>query len=152
MMSARHPAPAPGHSRRDAALTARLVELFYVEALLLLDEAQSYCDHPDLEAGRMPPEAKAAIGEAFEILFARLDAVLAWLRARRGDAPDASALGAVAGQGEDRIEHLPPPARALVGSGLDLYERIQRLEAGDMPRPAPSSPARDLQGRLRSSF
>lgn len=149
------PARAQAPLRREAELAARLVELFYVEALLLLDEAQAYCDHPDLEGGTISPAARAAIGEAFEGVFARLDSVLAWLRARRGDAAagaDPPRIAEVIPHCDLGLECLPDPAHALVRAAADLYDRIQRLEAGGAVQTARPSPARDLQGRLRSSF
>jgi hypothetical protein len=147
-------APRPHPQRREIA--ARLVELFYIEVLLLIDEAQAYLDHPELGDGSLEPELCEAIGAAFETLFVRLEAVRDWLLARR--APDAQApfapLATVPGAEDEEavLSRFPDPAAGLARSGRDLYERIVRLEQGLPAAFVPTSPARQLIGRLKDSF
>jgi regulator of CtrA degradation len=46
------------------------------------------------------------------------------------------------------IGTLPPAARRLISSSVDLYARVKRLDEGGLETEAPQSPARALMGRL----
>jgi regulator of CtrA degradation len=46
------------------------------------------------------------------------------------------------------VETLPPSARKLINSSVDLYARVKRLDEGGLEQEAPQSPARALMGRL----
>jgi regulator of CtrA degradation len=46
------------------------------------------------------------------------------------------------------VEQLPDAARRLIGVSVDLYSRVQRLDAGQMIDEPTQSPARALMGRL----
>ena len=46
------------------------------------------------------------------------------------------------------VDTLPPSAQKLIGSSVDLYARVKRLDEGGLETEAPQSPARALMGRL----
>jgi regulator of CtrA degradation len=46
------------------------------------------------------------------------------------------------------IATLPPSAQKLIGSSVDLYARVKRLDEGAFETDVPQSPARALMGRL----
>ena len=147
-----------------AALSARLAEALYSEALVLADEMRSYFN---VGSGRTERDALDPHGR---VLFAceslkattRLMHVIAWLATRRADATgEASVQGA---SPSDRklaeaqrteptvLARMPTDARRLILNGIDLYERVGRLAEGvDAPSIGPS-PARALIERLERAF
>ena len=117
----------------------RLIDSLYTEAMLLADEARSYFD----EAGRLEREALdplIRVGFSCESLkvTTRLMHVIAWLLTQRavhaGELTEAQALEPSRRLGEGPIteqgllDTLPPQARALVISSIDLYRRVARLD------------------------
>jgi len=46
------------------------------------------------------------------------------------------------------VAALPPSARKLINSSIDLYARVKRLDDGVVDTDAVQSPARALMGRL----
>jgi regulator of CtrA degradation len=46
------------------------------------------------------------------------------------------------------VNALPPSARKLINSSVDLYARVKRLDEGVLEADVPQSPARALMGRL----
>jgi regulator of CtrA degradation len=143
----------------EARITPRLINSFYTEAMLLADEARSYFD----EAGRLDRnslEPLARVGFACESLkvTTRIMHIVAWLLTQRavesGELTSAGGrrperrLGHAQDSDPDVIAKLPESARKLIGSSVDLYARIKRLDEGVLgDEPAPS-PARALMGRL----
>ena len=143
----------------EARITPRLINSFYTEAMLLADEARSYFD----DAGRLDRntlEPLARVGFACESLkvTTRIMHIVAWLLTQR--AVESGELTAAGGRRPERrlghaqdsdpdvIAKLPESARKLIGSSIDLYARIKRLDEGVLgDEPAPS-PARALMGRL----
>ena len=143
----------------EARITPRLINSFYTEAMLLADEARSYFD----EAGRLDRntlDPLARVGFACESLkvTTRIMHIVAWLLTQR--AVESGELTATGGRRPERrlghaqdsdpdvIAKLPESARKLIGSSIDLYARISRLDEGVLgDEPAPS-PARALMGRL----
>jgi len=143
----------------EARITPRLINSFYTEAMLLADEARSYFD----EAGRLDRNALdplARVGFACESLkvTTRIMHIVAWLLTQRavesgeltaagGRRPERR-LGHAQDSDPDAIAKFPESARKLIGSSIDLYARIKRLDEGVLgDEPAPS-PARALMGRL----
>ena len=143
----------------EARITPRLINSFYTEAMLLADEARSYFD----EAGRLDRntlDPLARVGFACESLkvTTRIMHIVAWLLTQRavesgelttsgGRRPERR-LGHAQDSDPDVIAKLPESARKLIGSSIDLYARIKRLDEGVLgDKPAPS-PARALMGRL----
>ena len=145
----------------NPALSARLVETLYTEALLLADETRAYFDHDGhIERDALDPQGRVQF--ACEALKAttRLMHVIAWLARRRAaDAghlrPDDSVIGRLAqtaASETDVLGRLPFAARRLILAGIDLSERVGRLADGvDAPLTA-NSPARSLMQRLERAF
>jgi regulator of CtrA degradation len=140
-------------------ITPRLVESLYTEAMLLADEARTYFD----VAGRSERDGLdpfVRVGFACESLkvTTRLMHIIAWLLTQR--AIETGEISPVAGQRPERrlghagdsdpavVEQLPPAARALVASSVDLYGRVKRLDEEAVSDQPVSSPARALMGRL----
>jgi len=148
---------------RESRLTPRLVNALYVEAMLLADEARAYFD----EHGRDDRETLAPmlrVGFSCESLkvTTRLMHVIAWLLTRRavetGELNEAQGqhpsrrLGHAAASDEALVAQLPGDARALIGSSLELYARVKRLDMGMETAAVMPSPARSLMRRIEASF
>lgn len=149
---------------RTEALTDRLVDQLYVEAMLLADEARGYFDTGGRE-DRLALEPVLRVGFSCESLkvTTRLMHVIAWLLTRRAVAAGEIGLleaahperrlGAALDSDEEVLERLPDAARALIRQSRDLYDRVARLDAGPQVEDAVlPSPALGLISRLQRSF
>ncbi len=144
-------------------LARRLVDGLYVEAMVLADEVRSYFD----DAGQ---RARTDLDPLDRVVFSceslkvttRLMHIIAWLLTQRaidaGEiAPDdarepSRRLGGAVASDEATLAKLPPEARALIEVSIELYRRVERLDAGlgeDLVAP---SPARRLLHRLERSL
>jgi regulator of CtrA degradation len=140
-------------------ITSRLIDSLYTEAMLLADEARSYFDDAGRDE-RATLEPFARVGFACESLkvTTRIMHIVAWLLTQR-----AIESGEIAGREGRRPERrlgqaqdsdplvvraLPPSARKLINSSVDLYARVKRLDEGGLEADVPQSPARALMGRL----
>jgi regulator of CtrA degradation len=143
----------------EARITPRLIDSFYTEAMLLADEARSYFDDAG-RADRNSLEPMARVGFACESLkvTTRIMHIVAWLLTQRavesgeittagGRRPERR-LGHAQDSDPDVIAKLPESARKLIGSSIDLYARIKRLDEGVVADEPLQSPARALMGRL----
>lgn len=147
----------------EMRITPRLVDQLYTEAMLLADEARSYFD----EAGRddrQSLEPFARVGFACESLkvTTRIMHIVAWLLTQR--AIETGELTRIEGQRPERrlgranesdekvVALLPEAAQALIRQSIDLYQRVRRLDEGQVASPPATSPARALMGRLERDF
>lgn len=156
---------------REAAgpstITIRLADAFYTEAMLLADETRSYLDgRGAAERDALNPYERVAF--ACESLNAttRLMQVIAWLLARkaaaeRGDAGaggDRSTLAARSTLADVEpidgavLTALPAEARRLIGAGIDLYDRVRRLDEVKAAPRVVASPVLALLQRLERSL
>ena len=140
-------------------ITSRLINSLYTEAMLLADEARSYFDEAGREE-RATLEPFARVGFACESLkvTTRIMHIVAWLLTQR--AIETGEIAARDGQRPERrlgnaqdsdpavVGTLPPSAQKLIGSSVDLYARVKRLDEGGLEADVPQSPARALMGRL----
>jgi regulator of CtrA degradation len=146
-------------SGAESRITPRLIGALYTEAMLLADEARAYFD----EAGRderQQLEPFARVGFACESLkvTTRIMHIVAWLLTQR--AVESGEINSADGRRPERrlghasesdplvVEQLPVSARRLIQSSADLYERIRRLDEGQIDDAPAQSPARALMGRL----
>lgn len=144
-------------------LHERLIDTFYVEAMLLADEARSYFD----EGGRIERESLAPMTRvAFSCeslkVTTRLMHVIAWLLTQRavhaGELSPQQALEPSRRLGEAPVteagllDALPQQARALVASSIDLHRRVARLDDAQAGGPRVASPARSMLDRLATAF
>ena len=147
------------HSQSEARITPRLIDSFYTEAMLLADEARSYFD----DAGR---DDRALLDPFVRVGFAceslkvttRIMHIVAWLLTQR--AIETGEIGSIEGRRPDRrlghaqdsdpavVTQLPESAQRLIGSSIDLYARVKRLDEGNSAAEPIQSPARALMGRL----
>ena len=147
---------------RADAIASRLIETIYSEALLLADETRAYFDQGNVaEHGALPPAERVLL--ACESLKAstRLMQIIGWLLMRKAEAagevpvtdpsdpkrrlddcPDIDA---------DVIARMPARARQLVLAGVDLHQRVGRIDQGAAAQPH-QSPARALLDRLERSI
>ena len=140
-------------------ITSRLIDSLYTEAMLLADEARSYFDDAGRDE-RSTLEPFARVGFACESLkvTTRIMHIVAWLLTQRaiesGEIPGREGhrperkLGHAQDTDPVVVETLPPSARKLINSSIDLYARVKRLDEGGLEAEAPLSPARALMGRL----
>ena len=147
---------------RAEAIASRLVEGLYSEALLLADETRGYFDRRDAgDRGSLPPAERVLL--ACESLKAstRLMQVIGWLLMRKaeaaGEVPVADAadprrrLEDSPTVDADVITRMPDRARQLVLAGVDLHQRVARIDKSDTAEPPPS-PVRALLDRLERSI
>jgi regulator of CtrA degradation len=146
-------------AKPQARITSRLIDSLYTEAMLLADEARSYFDEAGREE-RATLEPFARVGFACESLkvTTRTMHIVAWLLTQR--AIETGEIAACDGQRPERrlgnaqdsdpavVGTLPPSAQKLIGSSVDLYARVKRLDEGGLEADVPQSPARALMGRL----
>ena len=143
----------------EIRITPRLVDSFYTEAMLLADEARSYFD----DAGR---EDRISLDPFVRVNFAceslkvttRIMHIVAWLLTQRaiesgeiafreGRRPERR-LGHAQESDPEVVARLPDAAQRLIGSSIDLYGRVKRLDEGNVAEEPAPSPARALMGRL----
>lgn len=150
-----------GKGTHEARIHRRLIDQLYVEAMLMADEARSYFD----EGGRTEREALdplARVSFSCESLkvTTRLMHVIAWLLTQRAvdagemsprDARDPSRrLGTAPVSDSAMLATMPPRARQLIDSSIDLFRRTALLDTADE---APvDSPARVMLARLNNAF
>src|SRR5688572_33203069 len=125
----------------EARITPRLVDAFYTEAMLLADEARSYFDQAGREA-RSELEPFVRVGFACESLkvTTRIMHIVAWLLTQRaiesGELPGRDGrrperrLGHAGESDAELVAKLPPAARRLIESSVELYARIKRIDEG----------------------
>jgi regulator of CtrA degradation len=143
----------------QSRITPRLIDSLYTEAMILADEARAYFD----EEGRdervtLPPFVR--VGFACESLrvTTRIMHIVAWLLTQKavesGEIPGRDGrrperrLGKASDSDPAVVQQLPENAQRLVNSSIDLYERIRRLDEGQLLDEPVPSPARALMGRL----
>ncbi|AOH84662.1 hypothetical protein AWL63_12460 [Sphingomonas panacis] len=147
----------------DSRIHRRLIDVLYVDAMVLADEARSYFDdggRADREA--LPPLARVAFSCESLKVTTRLMHVIAWLLTQRAvsagemaprDALDPSRrLGPAPISDATAVAELPARARALIQSSADLYRRVGLLDAAQAGVAAGQSPARSMQERLATAF
>jgi regulator of CtrA degradation len=147
------------HFQPEVRITPRLIDSFYTEAMLLADEARSYFD----DAGR---DDRALLDPFVRVGFAceslkvttRIMHIVAWLLTQR--AIETGEIGTIEGRRPERrlghaqdsdptvVTQLPESAQRLIGSSVDLYARVKRLDDGNCAAEPIQSPARALMGRL----
>ena len=143
----------------EVRITPRLIDSFYTEAMLLADEARSYFDDAGRD-DRNTLEPFARVGFACESLkvTTRIMHIVAWLLTQRaietgeiqrsdGRRPERR-LGHAQDSDPAVVAQLPPSAQRLINASADLYERVKRLDQGQLADDPPQSPARALMGRL----
>ncbi len=137
----------------------RVVETLHGEALLLADETRAYFDGlGHAERAALEPKARAQFaGEALKATT-RLSEVTTWLTLQRiagtsvkDRSHPARQFGASMPSDNKVLGALPPAARQLILTGIELHERIGRLAAG-VATPITTSPGRFLAHRLEREF
>ena len=143
----------------QVAITSRLIDALYTEAMVLADEARSYFDDIGRD-DRSQLDPFARVGFACESLkvTTRIMHIVAWLLTQRaiesGEVPllDGRRPERRLGHAQDSdpavLAQLPACAQRLITSSADLYARVRRIDQGTMDVEVPQSPARALMGRL----
>jgi regulator of CtrA degradation len=146
-------------TRAQVAITSRLIDSLYTEAMLLADEARAYFDDAGRE-DRSTLEPFARVGFACESLkvTTRIMHIVAWLLTQRaiesGEIPNREGrrperrLGHAQDSDPAVLAQLPESAQRLINASADLYARVKRLDEGTVETEVPQSPARALMGRL----
>lgn len=150
-------------TQQATTIHRRLVDSLYVEAMLLADEARAYFDVVG-RAERDSLEALSRVTFSCESLkvTTRLMHIIAWLLTQRaveageltpGDALSPSRrLGDAPETDAATREAMPPQARAIILTSIELHRRVARLDASLDEPPAETSPARRMIERLSASF
>lgn len=140
-------------------IAPRLIESLYTEAMVLADEARTYFDDSGRQE-RAVLDPFVRVGFACESLkvTTRIMHIVAWLLTQRavetGEIQPGSSrrperrLGHAGESDPAVVEQLPPAARRLIHSSVDLYARVRRLDEEGLDEAPVASPARALMGRL----
>ena len=143
----------------ETRITPRLIGALYTEAMVLADEARAYFDE-EARDERQTLEPFVRVGFACESLkvTTRIMHIVAWLLTQRavesGEIKSADGrrperrLGHASDSDPAVLDQLPPSAQKLIRSSIDLYERVRRLDEGQLNDEPAVSPARALMGRL----
>lgn len=145
------------------AITPKLVNALYVEAMVLADEARAYFDrHGREDRLTLDPIVRVAFSVESLKVTTRLMHVIAWLLTQRaveaGELTPAAAhndarrLGEAPETDPAALDQLPEGAAHLVRSSQDLFARVSRLERSQFEPAAVASPARSLLSRLQRSL
>jgi regulator of CtrA degradation len=143
------------------AVTAKVINALYIEAMVLADEARAYFDlHSRDSRNQMTPLQRVGFSCESLKVTTRLMHVVAWLLTQRALAENAPTvenrrsqqLGDVAQSETDSLLQLPSEAQQLISASIELYARVKWLEDQLVKENAPLSPARGLQSRLLEAF
>lgn len=147
----------------ESRIHRRLIDVLYVDAMVLADEARSYFDEggrSDREA--LPPLARVSFSCESLKVTTRLMHVIAWLLTQRAvgagemaprDALDPSRrLGPAPVSDDVSLAQLPMRACALIESSVELYRRVGVLDEAQAGEPMMESPARSMLRRLEMAF
>lgn len=143
----------------ESRITPRLIDALYTEAMILADEARAYFDDAGRD-DRQLLEPFARVGFACESLkvTTRIMHIVAWLLTQK--AVESGEIRSADGKRPERrlghandsdplvVGQLPESAQKLINSSADLYQRVQRLDEGQLIDEPAQSPARALMGRL----
>jgi regulator of CtrA degradation len=145
-------------------LARRLSDGLYVEAMLLADEARAYFDSSyqgDRREFLEPFDRVLFSCESLKVTT-RLMHIIAWLLTQRAvEAGELSRdqfrepsrrLGPAIASDDAGLDRLPDDARKLIATSMDLYRRVERLDAGMVADVPTTSPARHLLHRLGQSL
>ncbi|WP_242146456.1 DUF1465 family protein [Sphingomonas sp. BAUL-RG-20F-R05-02] len=147
----------------ESRIHRRLIDVLYVDAMVLADEARSYFD----EGGRsdrdaLPPLARVSFSCESLKVTTRLMHVIAWLLTQRAvgageiaprDALDPSRrLGPAPRSDAAALAELPARARTLIDSSAELYRRVGLLDEAQARELVVESPARLMLERLAMAF
>ena len=147
----------------DPRMQRRLIDSFYMEAMLLADEARHYFD----EGGRAeresltPMERVTFSCESLKVTT-RLMHVIAWLLTQRaviaGELSVMQALdpgrrlGDAPVSEQATLDAMPVHARSMIANSIDLHRRVVRLDCAQATDEPIISPARSMLDRLATAF
>ena len=143
------------------AVTAKVINALYIEAMVLADEARAYFDlHSRDSRNQMTPLQRVGFSCESLKVTTRLMHIVAWLLTQRALAENAppietkrsQCLGSVAQSEIDTVAQLPTEAQQLISASVELYARVKWLEDQLVKENTPLSPARGLQSRLLEAF
>jgi regulator of CtrA degradation len=143
------------------AVTAKVINALYIEAMVLADEARAYFDlHSRDSRNQMTPLQRVGFSCESLKVTTRLMHIVAWLLTQRALAENAPSvetshsqrLGSVAQTEADTTLQLPSEAQQLISASIELYTRVKWLEDQLITSEAKLSPARRLQSRLLEAF
>jgi regulator of CtrA degradation len=143
------------------AVTAKVINALYIEAMVLADEARAYFDlHSRDSRNQMTPLQRVGFSCESLKVTTRLMHIVAWLLTQRAlaenappiETPSSQRLGSVAQSEASALAQLPEEAQHLISASIELYSRVKWLEDQLINDNAPLSPARSLQSRLLQAF
>lgn len=134
-------------------MTEKLVDMLYMESMVLADEARSYFDQfgRDARVDMTPLQRVSFSCESLKVTTRMMHSI-AWLLSRRARQAAANPLAAAARSDEATVSSLPEEAQHLIRSSEDLYQRIQRLDRKLSQSSSDPNPARFLRERLEQAF
>jgi regulator of CtrA degradation len=145
----------------QSKVTPKVIDALYVEAMVLADDARAYFD-------TFSREDRDALGPVLRVAFSceslkvttRLMHIIAWLLGQRSlsspasgtNATPPSKLGGPTETDLALLPDLPEGARTRIEASLDLYARVERLDAELGNEDQSESPARALMDQLSRAF
>jgi len=145
--------PRESDMKPASALTEKLIDSLYLEAMVLADETRGYFDQfgRDARANMTPLQRVSFSCESLKVTT-RLMHSTAWLLAQRAPRSTVNPLAAAAPSEAATVASLPEEAQQLIRASEDLYARIQRLDT-KLARPTTEpNPALYLRARLEQAF
>ncbi len=149
----------------QTALTRKLIDSLYVEAMVLADEARSYFDRISREErDHLDPVLRVAFSCESLKVTTRLMHIIAWLLTHRavasGEMDPIAALSpnlrlnAMVQSDRAMVPRLPQDAIILIEASNELYDRVKRLDAKLISNENTNElgPVRDLMMRLETAF
>jgi regulator of CtrA degradation len=134
------------------AVTAKVINALYIEAMVLADEARAYFDlHSRDSRNQMTPLQRVGFSCESLKVTTRLMHIVAWLLTQRALAENAPSVETSHSQRLGMLQ-LPSEAQQLIIASIELYTRVKWLEDQLITSEAKLSPARRLQSRLLEAF
>lgn len=143
------------------ALTSKVINGLYLEAMLLADEARAYFDLQSRELrDQMSPLQRVSFSCESLKVTTRLMHVIAWLLSQRAQLENRTStfdsstaqLGTAAATDAAVADRLPEDARSVIIASVALYDRVWRIAAPARHRVLKTGSARTLQSQLRRAF
>jgi regulator of CtrA degradation len=147
-----------------SALTLRLINSLYVDAMVLADEARAYFD--SFSRGprdQLEPMDRVTFSCESLKVTTRLMNLIAWLLTVKGVAAGevdpikrqspAMRLGNAAGSDQTTLDRLPPEARDVIIASIDLYRRARALDVKiAVQERSEQNPIQYMHGLLERAF
>ncbi len=140
-------------AEKDPAITIHrsAVESMTVEAMVLIDEVETYFANSDEITNTWSSNAQLSFKQSGLLISTRLTELVDWM-VRHTNQVDLTLERFSLSEGDANPVDLPPRARALIAAARSLFARVDALSDTQQGLVSVQSPARLLQDRVERSF